>query len=168
MRKHRSAAARHTVALVKRISIVCYMVILSTSSSEDLTQYNTELLKFEARLPGLGEENELASPQKWFVGSKDGCSCAFRHLHTSAVELGFGAPEDWYPEEQDDIDATKQFYSVVSKLVSDGYSVDCVDTWDHQKGESSLSGMEIVSIGAVKPSEFRFYENYKFEFVSGN
>ena len=143
---------------------MCYMIVLSTSSPEDLTQYNSNLLSFEAKLPGLAEENELNLPHRWFVGSKDGCSCAFRHLHASAVELGFSDPEEWYPEEQDDIDATKQFYEVVSKLVYDGYSVDCVDAWDHQEGKSSLSGTEVVSIKAVKSTEFRFFENYKFTF----
>lgn len=145
---------------------MCYMVILSTSSPEDLTQYNTSLLNFESRLPGLDEENALAYPYKWFVGSKDGCSCAFRHLHTSSIELGFSTPVDWYPEEQDHIEATKQFYCIIEKLVNEGCQVDCVDAWDHHEGRSSLAGTEIININSIQSYEFRFFENYRFEFVS--
>ncbi len=146
---------------------MCYMVVLSTSSPEDLRKYNTNLLRFEKRLPGLTEEKELKMPHKWFVGSKDGCSCAFRHLHTSAVELGFSEPVVWYPEEQDDLDATQQFYRVVTKLIDDEYSVDCVDAWDHRDEKSPLSGREVVNIKSVRASEFRFFENYKFTFSAG-
>lgn len=141
-----------------------YMVVLSTSSPEDLRKYNTNLLRFDKHLPGLTEEDELAMPHKWFVGSKDGSSCAFRHLHTSAVELGFAEPVDWYPEEQDDLDATQQFYRVVTQIIDDGYSVDCVDAWDHRDEKGSLCGREVVNIKAVRASEFRFFENYKFTF----
>lgn len=109
----------------------------------------------------------MAYPYKWFVGSKDGCSCAFRHLHTSAFKLGFGEPEDWYPEEIDDIDASKEFYSVVQKLVVSGQFVECLDIWSDDDGHGLSLDERVVDVSAINPDEFRFFENCRFRFVSG-
>lgn len=51
-------------------------------------------------------------------------------LHLSAllsVELGFGEPVDWYPEDEDELRATTELYRVIARLVSAGHQVDCLD-----------------------------------------
>ena len=73
---------------------MCYMILLSTDSEADLSLYNDKLIEFTSELPGLAEEALLNHPKKWFVGSQHGCSCGFRHLYVTSVELGFGVPED--------------------------------------------------------------------------
>ncbi|KAA3646860.1 MAG: hypothetical protein DWP95_03395 [Proteobacteria bacterium] len=142
------------------------MIVLSTTSPQDLTQYNTDLLTFERELTSLAIDNELTYPERWFVGSKHGCSCGFRNLSTSSIDLGFGVPEDWYPEETDDIEATIEFYLVIKKLLSEAHQVDCIDAWDNQDDQSSLLGTTVVNMNSVEPNEFRFFENHKFEFVT--
>ena len=74
---------------------MCYSLYLSTSSSEDLAGHNSELLRL-ARLDGTEPEGAdlLRNQERWYVGSKSGCSCTFRHLFS--VELGFGEPVDWF------------------------------------------------------------------------
>jgi hypothetical protein len=86
---------------------MCYAVYISTDSTEDLSKRNSELVRFEKVTdPNADPCTRLLDlPNQWYVGSKTGCSCTFRHL--MSVKLGFGEPEDWYPEEQDDVDATK-------------------------------------------------------------
>jgi hypothetical protein len=141
------------------------MIILSTSSPDDLSQYNTHLLRFNKTLPSLKQKAALLYPYQWFVGSKDGCSCAFRHLSTESISLGFDQPVDWFEEELDDIEATQQFYAVIEKLTQNGYQVDCIDAWDNQDDQCALAGREIVNVSDLKPAEFRFFENYQFDFV---
>jgi hypothetical protein len=83
---------------------MCYQLVLSTDSPEDLSRHDDDArVTFTRELPGVPEEALLAYPHRWFVGSRHGCSCGFRHLHVSSVELGFGEPVDWYPEELDDV-----------------------------------------------------------------
>ncbi len=100
----------------------------------------------------------LSYPDKWFVGSKAGCSCTFRH--TMSPELGFSEPVDWYKEEQDEVDATINLYEIISTLVADGHHVDCIDSWAGTKNETQKT-IE-VSLAKVPSKAFRLYENYKF------
>jgi hypothetical protein len=146
---------------------MCYSLYLSTDSPAGLRVYNTDLVRFQqaedyeyktAFIIGL-----LEFPNRWFVGSRSGCSCTFRHL--SAIELGFGAPEDWYEEQQDDLDATQQLYDVIVRLLRSGQRVDCIDIW---------SGAELndiktlpVSVEAVPKEAFRLFEGYRFIFDMG-
>lgn len=145
---------------------MCYMLLLGTDSPTDLSLRNTELLIFSKELPGLPEEQCLELSQKWFVGSAHGCSCGFRHLHVSGVSLGFGGPEDWFPEESADIEATRQFIGVVRSLVSAGYQVECVDAWANDQALASLTGTVDVDLEAVSDDAFRFFENHRFVFVA--
>ena len=145
---------------------MCYMLLLGTDSPTDLSLRNTELLIFSKELPGLPEEQCLELSQKWFVGSAHGCSCGFRHLHVSGVSLGFGGPEDWFPEESADIEATRQFIGVVRSLVSAGYQVECVDAWANDQASAQLTGTVNVDLGAVSDGAFRFFENHRFVFVT--
>jgi hypothetical protein len=88
---------------------MCYMLLLSTESPEDLSSHDDALVFLSRNLPPLAEVGLLAHPYKWFVGSRHGCSCGFRHLYIDSVTLGFAEPEDWYSEEVEDIQATLQF-----------------------------------------------------------
>ena len=142
---------------------MCYSVYLSTDSNEDLTTENTDLLRFEKLedLRNKSIQELLVFTNRWHVGSKSECSCTFRHL--SSVELGFGEPKDWYPEEQDELDATKLFYKVVYHLVSSDFKTDCIDCWEGAKSKD-IRQIE-VSLKEVTEPAFRFFENYRFEFT---
>jgi hypothetical protein len=141
---------------------MCYSLYLSTSSSEDLTRYNSELLKFQ-RLDKA--ENAgliiLRNRQRWYVGSKSECSCALRHL--PSVELGFGEPVAWYPEDADDLKATAELYRVIARLVSEGHQVDCLDIWEG--ADLTAISEQVVNLDAVSETAFRLFENYHFVFA---
>ena len=142
---------------------MCYTVYLSTNSNEDLTAENTDLLRFKKLddSRNMSIQELLVFPNRWHVGSKSICSCTFRHL--SSIDLGFGEPEDWYPEEQDELDAAKLFYKVVYRLFSSNFKTDCIDFWE---GAESKEIRQIqVSFDKVTEPAFRFFENYRFEFV---
>lgn len=146
---------------------MCYMLLLSTDSEVDLSESNTELLCFRKELPGLPEESLLEYPNKWFVGSAQGCSCGFRHLGSESIELGFGIPEDWFPENADDIEATHQFIRVVRSLRASGNGVECIDAWCDDSHPVSLNGAVQVNLDEIPDVAFRFYENQRFVFIGG-
>ena len=141
---------------------MCYSLYLSTNSSEDLTRYNSELLKFK-RLDAA--ENAgliiLRHRQRWYVGSKSACSCTFRHL--PSVELGFGEPVAWYPEDADELRATAELYRVIARLVSAGHQVDCLDIW--AGADLQAISEKVVNLEAVSETAFRLFENYHFVFA---
>jgi hypothetical protein len=135
------------------------MLYLSTDSPEDLTELNSDLVLFE----GLSDDDGadlLLYPHKWYVGSKSGCSCTFRHL--VSTELGFSDPLDWVPEEEDEIQATAALYKVIAKLHSDGHKVDLLDIWESDEAAEILSVQ--VDLGSVPESAFRLFENHHFIF----
>jgi hypothetical protein len=143
------------------------MTLLSTTSAEDLSLDNSELVRMSTQLPDLPEKTYLAFPNKWFIGSQSGCSCSFRHLYVSSVELGFGEPEDWFPEEASDIEATHQVFTLIKSLVAKGEKVDVVDAWADGKSEVvPLSGDIEVNLKIVSENSFRFYENHRFTFAN--
>ena len=140
---------------------MCYLLYLSTSSSEDLTRNNSDLINFQ-RLE-ITEDARLSllrNQEKWFVGSKSGCSCTFRHLFS--VELGFGEPQDWFPEDEDQLRATAALYQVIARLVGAGNRVDCLDIW--QGADEADIRTKVVSLNAVSEKAFRLFENYHFVF----
>ena len=143
---------------------MCYSVYLSTDAEGDLTLHNTPLLRFakgltpeEREIPGL-----MRYPHTWYVGSKSGCSCTFRHLHS--IDLGFSAPVDWYPEDPDELEATKLFYDIVSNLVMEGSHVDCISLWAGA-AKNGVPTLE-VDLSSIKREAFRFFENHHFIFTS--
>jgi hypothetical protein len=143
---------------------MCYMLLASTDSATDLTIYNDALVTFSRSLPGLPEEEMLENQYPWFVGSRHGCSCGFRHLYVGSVELGFAEPVSWYPEVAEDLAATLRFIAIVRKLVATGARVDCIDAWDHRDEPANLSGTVRVHLAEMSDRAFRFYENHRFEF----
>lgn len=146
---------------------MCYMLLISTDSPADLSVHNDPQITFSRELPGLPEEALLEYPQKWFVGSRHGCSCGFRHLYVGSVELGFGEPVDWYKEEAEDIEATLKFIKIIRSLVESGVRVECIDAWAHREGPTTLSGTIRVHVADITDRAFRFYENHRFVFESG-
>jgi hypothetical protein len=140
---------------------MCYALLLSTTSSDDLSQFNSEVLRFENTIPDRLSVRDLLYPNKWYVGSRTGCSCSFRHL--AGPEFEFGVPEDWFPEEQSDIEATLQFIGVVRSLLSNGARVDCIDLW--QGHDAEVIPWVSVNLELILDEEFRFYENHHFDFM---
>jgi hypothetical protein len=140
---------------------MCYAIYLSTDLEDDLSRFNTDLVQFEhfdAPNPIL---SSLKYINKWYVASKSGCSCTFRHL--TSVELGFGAPVDWYDEDQNEIAATLTFIKVIRTLINRGAKVDCIDTW-LGTGPSDIQEKS-VDLSLLDDDQFRFFENYHFLFV---
>ena len=140
---------------------MCYSVYISTDTSEDLTAHNSESVRFE-RLSAPNNDSTtvlLEYPHKWYIGSKSGCSCTFRHL--MSIEIGFSDPVDWYKEEQEDIAATQELYSIFFKMLSSGYHIDLIDSW--QGAQPRNIKMLDVSLNDVSITAFRLFENHKFK-----
>ncbi|MCX5892705.1 MAG: hypothetical protein NTW80_06995 [Deltaproteobacteria bacterium] len=78
------------------------------------------------------------------------------------MELGFGEPVDWFPEEEDELRATTELYRVIDRLVSQGNLVDCLDIW-MGAAQCDLKEM-VVDLKAVSEHAFRLFENYHFVF----
>jgi len=143
---------------------MCYMTIVSTTSEADLTKLNTPLFQFSKDIAGIPEVMFLNYPRKWFLGSKDGCSCAFRHIGDGAIELGFSEPVDWWEESQEDLDATLQVVEAFRTILRDGHKLDCIDTWASDNKESQrLVGDLEVNLSEISAKSFRFFEGYRFE-----
>lgn len=143
---------------------MCYMILLSTDITEDLSLHNNSLITFPKNLPPLAEVNLLAYPHRWFVGSAHGCSCGFRHLYS--VELGFSRPEDWLSEESQDIEATLHFVRIVRDMLKRKVRVDCIDDWGHESDSAEFDGTLEVNLSQITDQEFRFFENYRFIFCN--
>jgi hypothetical protein len=141
---------------------MCYALILSTTSSSDLSQFNSEEIGFDKNTPDRLPFNQLLYPNKWYVGSRTGCSCSFRHLY--GPEFDFGIPEDWFPEEKSDVEATLTFIRLVRSLILKGEKVDCIDVWEGNNTESPH--LMSVNLSRIRDAEFRFFENHHFDFVS--
>ena len=150
----------------KSVETMCYAVYISTDSPQDLTKRNSDLVRFEKVADPDSDPciPLLAFPNKWYVGSKSGCSCTFRHLHHSSVELGFSEPKDWYKEKQDALDATRELYRVLSDILSTGHQADIVDRWEGARPED-ITTLDI-SLDEVTDKAFRMFENHKFRLNS--
>jgi hypothetical protein len=144
---------------------MCYGTYISTDSPDDLTLRNSELIRFE-RVSNLNADpctRLLDFPNKWYVGSKSICSCTFRHLYS--VELGFGEPEEWFPEEQDNINATKELYEALKSMLSSGHHIDLMDRWEGAQPED-ITTLD-VALADVPEKAFRLFENHKFRLKKG-
>ncbi len=141
---------------------MCYLVYISTNFEGDLAQHNSGLISFEKDVSEGDPDiiDLLQYKNRWFVGSKAGCSCTFRHLHS--IELGFGEPVEWYAEDPDEIDATRLFYDVMIDLISSGNQVDCIEIWTGTK-KDQIKRLE-VNLGSISRKAFRFFENHHFVF----
>jgi hypothetical protein len=141
---------------------MCYLIYISTDSAEDLSLHNSALIRFEKDFGKYSPEvmDLLLYQYPWYVASKAGCSCAFRHL--TSIELGFGKPVDWYDEDLEEIQATQNFYDVASSLIFSGNQLDCIEIWTGtRKDQIKHLNVDLSSIGR---DEFRFFENHHFLF----
>jgi hypothetical protein len=141
---------------------VCYSIYLSTDSNRDLSGENSDLIRFKREKIYEPIHTLLEHEYRWYVGSKSGCSCTFRHLHST--ELGFSEPVDWYPEDEDEIAATLSFIEIVRSLVDQGHQLDCVDLW-YGAEVDGIKEMK-VDLKNVADEQFRFYENHHFIFTN--
>ena len=140
---------------------MCYAVYLSTTSKDDLTKFNSDLVRLERAKTEEEDASALLYPQRWYVGSKSGCSCTFRHL--TSTELGFGEPVDWAPEEEDEILATAELYRVIRRIISEEHSVDLLNLWvGMERGE--ITTMD-VDFNSIPEKAFRLFENHHFVFA---
>ena len=144
---------------------MCYCLVLSTTSKDDLSMFNTDLVQFSRELPTISDTARLSFPYQWYIGSKSGCSCSFRHLYS--IELGFGEPVEWYPEESDDIETTRQ---VVEIALTPGNIKGCTH-FRRQTCRSILKRFLIQSLGSLRTTasssfleaQFRLTPNVKLE-----
>ena len=141
---------------------MCYLVYISTDFDGELAQHNSGLISFEKDISEGDPDiiDLLQYENRWYVGSKAGCSCTFRHLHS--IELGFGEPVDWYAENPDEIDATRLFYDVMIDLISSGNQVDCIEIWTGTK-KDQIKRLD-VNLASISRKAFRFFENHHFVF----
>ncbi|MET1079678.1 MAG: hypothetical protein ABWY06_16840 [Pseudomonas sp.] len=139
------------------------MTIISTTSDRDLTPLNSHLLQFSREMPQIPEESFLRYPNRWFLGSRDGCSCAFRHLGRGSTHLGFAGPEDWWPEEPDELEATLQIHAAFTSIVSTGQALDCIDAWTSDQLDPQLAGELRVNLAQMPASSFRLFADHRFE-----
>lgn len=143
---------------------MCYMIVLATDSTEDLSRKKSDHLNFSSELPGLPQERFLSLDRRWFVEGPESCSCGFRHLSSGGISLGFGAPESWYPEAPEYLEATHEFIGVVRSLLASGSKVECIDVWCDQPASDGLDGTLNVDLREINDDAFRFFENHHFVF----
>jgi len=140
------------------------MLYLSTNSNQDLSVYNSGFIGFERLGKDEPEVTEfLKHPWNWLAVAPEACSCGFRHLCDG--DLDFSEPQDWYPEEDDDVRATTELYRVIADLVSAGHQVECLDTWNGTLQADVKTRR--VDLTVVSERMFRLFENQRFVFEQG-
>lgn len=145
---------------------MCYLTLLSTTSTRDLSAFDSPLMRCTRQLPPVAAARFLRHPNRWFLGTGEGCSCAFRHLAAEHAVLGFSPPQAWWPEDAAAVEATRQAFRMFQVLVGEGASLDAVDVWaDDQGGSANLHGNAVVALDAVDEASFRFFEGHRLEFV---
>jgi hypothetical protein len=141
---------------------MCYMVYMATDCADDLSCESSDFVRFGK--PSVETHSPcpliLKYAHKWFIGSKSECSCTFRHLSRDSVGIGFGVPEDWFPEEQDEIDATRQLYDILKVIVQRGHQVELLDCWSGEEQEDAVT--IDVSLKKVPVQYFRLFEGHVF------
>lgn len=141
---------------------MCYMIVLSTNSDRNLADLNSDFVVFSKVLPATSKTAFLKFEHQWYLGSKDGCSCGFRHLDRQNVALGFCDPQDWYPEESDDIAATVEAFTVLKSIATEGVELDCIDVWTSDEDDDGpLAGEMTVNLATLSSTSFRFFEGHR-------
>jgi len=67
---------------------------------------------------------------------------------------------EWYPEEQDELEATRELYATLASLLSSGHHVDLLDRWSGALPED-ITTLDVL-LGDVPENAFRLFENHKF------
>ncbi len=140
---------------------MCYSIYLSTDCPRDLAAESFVHLRFEKP---LDEELKpaLRHPHQWFLTRREygGCSCHFRH---SEYDPRFDPPQDWMPEDEDDVLATREAYRVFRGWVADGYQLDLIDVSDINQHETDFKNL-LVPLSSISEESFRFFWGYHFDF----
>ncbi|SHH69638.1 hypothetical protein [Massilia sp. CF038] len=141
---------------------MCYMIVLSTDTDFDLTRLSSSLFAFSREMPRVAETVYLTHAHHWYLASSEGCSCSFRHLSGESVTLGFGAPEDWFPEHADHVAATAQVVAAFRSILASGAQLDCIDAWaSDDPAPTPLNDTVQVDLGAMPAPHFRFFEQHR-------
>jgi hypothetical protein len=141
---------------------MCYLIYVSTTSSEDLSRLPSKLYRFlpPSELDDPAIVNLLEHPQRWYLECQyGGCSCHFRHLD-GGTAMDFFPPADWFPEDADAIEATRAVYDVLTRMLAEGHKADLVDVWAGTPPEA-ITTLD-VSVSEVHRDSFRFFEHRKF------
>ena len=143
---------------------MCYVLHLSTTSSEDLSLISSPLVRFQPPSPDDSSlTSRLIHTNKWYINAnRGGCSCDLRHLAAESASLGFGRPEPWMEENEEVISATRFLAAVIRRLRAGDHQVDCIDVWAGSTGDG-LTRLK-VDLASVADDEIRFFENYHFLF----
>lgn len=141
---------------------MCYTIFLSTTSPEALDALPSHLYQFsrptEAEVKAIG--GLLKHPYHWYLtGPYGGCSCHFRHLGEGS-HMYFSAPEDWDPEDAEEIESTMAVYDALAHILASGNALDLIDLWNGM-GPEGVKDLP-VSLRDVTRERFRFFENYRF------
>lgn len=144
---------------------MCYSVYLSTTSDADLTEWGNELCKFEKGIWPDDQEivDLLRHPHKWFVTRYGGCSCHFRHNMNYPDLPAFGPPEEWMPEDPDEIESSAAAYDLFMKLLDGGSQLDIVSVWQ-PCATDEVTSLD-VRLADVPRDSFRFVANVMFSFT---
>lgn len=141
---------------------MCNMLYLSTTSSEDFSLLPATAFFF-SRVSEQDQLTLLEFPNQWHIGwPKGGCSCNFRHWIDGRPDPEFGLPEDWFPEDPGHLEGTAALYLEFARLIHEGHKLDVIDLWNSEEHDEVVTLS--VSISAVSPEEFRFFEEYRFVF----
>jgi hypothetical protein len=139
---------------------MCHITFLSTTAPDDFQGVDDDHFRLERVADDEGEEaaRSLAFPHRWYVECRfGGCSCHFRNwLEENPPE--FGAPEDWFEEDPEDVEATRAFYDFVAGLVAAGHEVDIVTVWTGSVPRHTWD----VSLSEVSREAFRFMDGFRF------
>ncbi|WP_250679611.1 hypothetical protein [Geomonas sp. Red32] len=143
------------------------MTMISTTSQSDLAERNTTSVTFSQEIPDVIESRFLRYPNKWFLTTPGGsCSCGFRYVERWNVDLlGFSQPQEWSPEDEDDISATRAAFEVITSIIRDGDAVDSVTAWMQDEEMShELVGDIAFDLSEIGIDRFRFFDGYRFEY----
>lgn len=155
-------------ALAKHSGIaMCHLIFFSTDCEDDLLDTPQDNYRIERPPQKVVEELEplLAHKNTWYMGCRyGGCSCHFRNLLKESASLGFGEPEEWFKEEEDDFGPTIAAFEFFEDLIKRGHKVDVHDVWADEIPAKAKTVK--VSVSKLPPSHFRFIQNLRFEFVS--
>ena len=110
----------------------------------------------------------LSYSNNWYLSGKyGGCSCHFRHTeggyHPTTKQTSmpyFSIPEDWSPEDPEDVESTAAFYDALVQIVNTGYQVEILDAWSGTK-PTRIRTIPI-SLTKVPRDKFRFFNGFRF------
>lgn len=142
---------------------MCNLIVFSTTSDEDFSVLQPG---HEISIRPIDDATEQAAASKlsytgrWVVVRYGGCSCHFRH---DINGHGFEPPEDWRPEDPDDVEATLAICRLFKRVVAEGHRLDVLDIWE---GDARTMQHLTVDLSAVPDGHFRFLEGSLLDLVA--